>query len=63
MIRVGIIEDNNALRQSLEQLFNRTAEMKCTVSLSNLMNVVSDIQKINTRHCINGYWASQHQWH
>ncbi|HZI52302.1 MAG TPA: response regulator transcription factor [Chitinophagaceae bacterium] len=45
MIRVGIIEDNNALRQSLEQLFNRTAEMKCTVSLSNLMNVASDIGK------------------
>ena len=45
MIRVGIIEDNNALRQSLEQLFNRTEEMKCTVSLSNLMNVASDIGK------------------
>ena len=45
MIRVAIIEDNNALRQSLEQLINRTGEMKCVVSLSNLMNVASDIGK------------------
>jgi DNA-binding NarL/FixJ family response regulator len=45
MIRVGIIEDNNALRQSLEHLFNRTGEMICTVSLGNLMNVASDIGK------------------
>ncbi len=45
MIRVAIIEDNNALRQSLEHLINRTQEMKCTISLSNLMNVVSDIGK------------------
>jgi DNA-binding NarL/FixJ family response regulator len=45
MIRVGIIEDNHALRQSLEQLFNKTAGMKCVVSLGNLMNVVTDIGK------------------
>jgi DNA-binding NarL/FixJ family response regulator len=45
MIKIGIIEDNNTLRQTLEQLFNRTAEMKCTVSLGNLMNVASDIGK------------------
>ena len=45
MIKVGIIEDNHPLRQSLEQLFNRTTEMKCTVSLGNLMNVVSEMGK------------------
>ncbi|RYG36873.1 MAG: response regulator transcription factor [Chitinophagaceae bacterium] len=45
MIQVGIIEDNSALRQSLEQLFNKAAGMKCMLSLRNLMNVVSDIAK------------------
>ena len=45
MIKVGIIEDNRPLRQSLEQLFNRSTEMKCTVSLGNLMNVVSEMGK------------------
>jgi DNA-binding NarL/FixJ family response regulator len=45
MINVAIIEDNHALRQSLEQLFNRTADMKCAVSLGNLMNVVSEMGK------------------
>ena len=45
MIKVGIIEDNHPLRQSLEQLFNRAANMKCAVSLGNLMNVVSEMGK------------------
>jgi len=43
MIHVGIIEDNNTLRNSLENLFNKTDGMKCVVSLNNLLNVVSEI--------------------
>lgn len=45
MIKVAIVEDNTPLRQSLEQLFNRTADMKCVALLGNLMNVVSDLGK------------------
>ncbi len=45
MIRIAIVEDNNTLRQSLEQLFNRTDDLKCVASLGNLMNVVSDLSK------------------
>jgi DNA-binding NarL/FixJ family response regulator len=43
MIKIAIIEDNNTLRGSLENLFNKTEGMKCVAALSNLMNVVSDI--------------------
>jgi len=45
VIKIAIIEDNNALRQSLQQLFNKTGGMKCTVSLGNLLNVVSELGK------------------
>ena len=45
MINLAIVEDNTALRQSLEQLFDRTTNMKCVVSLNNLLNVVSEFQK------------------
>jgi DNA-binding NarL/FixJ family response regulator len=45
MIKIAIVEDNNTLRQSLEQLFTRTKDMKCVASLSNLMNVVSELTK------------------
>jgi DNA-binding NarL/FixJ family response regulator len=45
MIKIGIVEDNNTLRGSLESLFNGTDGMKCVVSLNNLMNVVSEIGK------------------
>jgi DNA-binding NarL/FixJ family response regulator len=45
MIKIGIVEDNNTLRGSLESLFNRTEGMKCVVSLNNLMNVVSEMGK------------------
>ncbi|MBS1598941.1 MAG: response regulator transcription factor [Bacteroidetes bacterium] len=45
MIRVAIIEDNNNLRSSLENLFNKIEGMKCVVSLTNLLNVVSEISK------------------
>ena len=45
MIKLAIVEDNTALRQSLEQLFNRTSNLKCVASLNNLLNVVSEFQK------------------
>jgi len=45
MIKVAIIEDNNTLRNSLENLFNKIEGMKCVVSLTNLLNVVSEIGK------------------
>jgi len=45
MIKVAIVEDNNALRNSLENLFNRTDGMKCVISMNNLLNVVSEIGK------------------
>ena len=45
MIRIAIVEDNDALRNSLESLFNGTEGMKCVASLENLMNVVSEIGK------------------
>jgi DNA-binding NarL/FixJ family response regulator len=45
MIKVAIVEDNNTLRQSLEQLFTRTKDISCVASLSNLMNVVSELSK------------------
>jgi len=46
MIRIAIVEDNNTLRQSLEQLINRADDMQCVASLSNLMNVISDLGKV-----------------
>ncbi len=45
MIRVAIVEDNEALRKSLESLFNNTDGMKCVLSLNNLLNVVSELGK------------------
>ncbi|MFI5152836.1 MAG: response regulator [Chitinophagales bacterium] len=45
MIKVAIVEDNNALRNSLENLFNRTEGIKCVVSMNNLLNVVSEMGK------------------
>ena len=45
MIKLAIVEDNTALRQSLEQLFTRTPNMKCVASLNNLLNVVTEFQK------------------
>lgn len=45
MINVGIVEDNAALRLSLEQLFNKTQSMQCVVSLNNLMNVLSEFKR------------------
>lgn len=45
MIKVGIIEDNNTLRHSLARLIDEAEGMKCVVSLSNLLNVVSEFKK------------------
>jgi DNA-binding NarL/FixJ family response regulator len=45
MIKVAIVEDNNTLRSSLENLFNRTDGMKCVSSLNNLLNVVAETGK------------------
>lgn len=45
MLKLAIVEDNNTLRNSLENLFNRTEGMKCVASLRNLMNVVSELAK------------------
>ncbi|MDR3716342.1 MAG: response regulator transcription factor [Puia sp.] len=45
MIKVAIIEDNQPLRNSLENLFNKTEGIRCVASLNNLMNVVSEIGK------------------
>ncbi|HEY4784786.1 MAG TPA: response regulator transcription factor [Bacteroidales bacterium] len=43
MIKVAIIEDNHALRNSLESLFSQTDGMHCVASLKNLLNVVNDL--------------------
>ncbi len=45
MIKVGIVEDNNTLRSSLENMFNKSGDMKCVVSLNNLLNVVSEFSR------------------
>jgi DNA-binding NarL/FixJ family response regulator len=43
MIKVAIVEDNEALRKSLENLFNNTEGMKCVLTLNNLLNVVTEL--------------------
>ena len=43
MIKLAIVEDNNALRNSLCNLFYKTEGMKCVASLNNLLNVVSEM--------------------
>src|ERR1700727_2201748 len=43
MIKIAIVEDNDALRASLGSLFNRTEGMRCVASLNNLLNVTSEI--------------------
>jgi len=45
MIKVAIIEDNQTLRKSMEQLFEQTDDIKCVASLKNLQNVVSCLNK------------------
>ncbi|HLY71714.1 MAG TPA: response regulator transcription factor [Puia sp.] len=45
MIKIAIVEDNTALRNSLCNLFDKTEGMKCVASLNNLLNAVSEIGK------------------
>lgn len=45
MIHVGIIEDNNTLRASLANLINGTDGLQCVLSLGNLQNIVSELNK------------------
>ena len=45
MIKVAIVEDNEALRKSLENLFNNTEGIKCVLSLNNLLNIISEVGK------------------
>jgi DNA-binding NarL/FixJ family response regulator len=45
MIRVAIVEDNQVLAKSIEQLFEQTDDMRCVACISNLLNVVSTFQK------------------
>ena len=45
MIKVGIVEDNTTLRNSLVNLFNETDGMECVMSLGNLQNIVSELAK------------------
>jgi DNA-binding NarL/FixJ family response regulator len=43
MIRIGLVEDNNTLRNSLSNLFNNTEGMQCVMSHGNLRNIVSEL--------------------
>ncbi|HAL83319.1 MAG TPA: DNA-binding response regulator [Mucilaginibacter sp.] len=45
MIRVAIVEDNQILRKSMEQLFEQTEDIRCVASIKNLLNVVSVFRK------------------
>jgi DNA-binding NarL/FixJ family response regulator len=45
MIKVAIVEDNQILRKSMEQLFEQTEDIRCVASIKNLLNVVSVLQK------------------
>jgi len=43
MIKVGIIEDNTALRGSLTKLINSHENMACVLSVNSLMHIISDL--------------------
>src|SRR5215469_4810077 len=45
MIKVAIVEDNQVLAKSMEQLFAQTEDIRCVASIKNLLNVVSVFQK------------------
>jgi DNA-binding NarL/FixJ family response regulator len=45
MIKVAIVEDNQELMKSMEQLFEQTEGIRCVASVNNLLNVVSIFQK------------------
>ncbi len=43
MIKVGIIEDNAALRSSLSRLINSQPNMSCVLAIGTLMHIVSEL--------------------
>ncbi len=43
MIKVGIIEDNTALRGSLTKLVNSHENMACLLSVNSLMHIIGDL--------------------
>ncbi len=43
MTRVGIIEDNYSLRNSLSGLFNFQADMKCVLSQGDLLHIIPEL--------------------
>lgn len=45
MIKIGIVEDNNTLRKSLTSLFNGESDMRCVLSLNNLLHIVKETEK------------------
>jgi DNA-binding NarL/FixJ family response regulator len=45
MIRVTIVEDIDILRNSLQNLFNRTEGITCISALNSLLNVVSEVAR------------------
>jgi DNA-binding NarL/FixJ family response regulator len=47
MIKIAVVEDNKNLRESLEQLFNHTPDIRCVASLGNVMNIVSELSKVD----------------
>lgn len=46
MIKVGIVEDNTALRNNLVRLINSQENMKCVLEVNSLMHIVADL--VNT---------------
>jgi DNA-binding NarL/FixJ family response regulator len=45
MIKIAIVEDNTALRGSLESLLNRSEGIQCVAALPHLLNVVSELAR------------------
>jgi DNA-binding NarL/FixJ family response regulator len=45
MIKVAIVEDNQVLMKSMEQLFAQTEDIRCVASVTNLLNIVSLFNK------------------
>jgi DNA-binding NarL/FixJ family response regulator len=43
MIKIAIVEDNEALLKSLANLFNNTEGLKCVLTLNNLLNIVTEV--------------------
>jgi DNA-binding NarL/FixJ family response regulator len=45
MIKIAIVEDNQILLKSMEQLFEQTEDIRCVASVNNLLNIVSIFHK------------------